>query len=59
MDVERHPGPGSWYTFGHPHMCGYFRTALHSVFTSKQELIPVNENETKVTIDVKDGFNKM
>ena len=44
-DIEINPGPNNWYSLGHPNMCGYFRTALHIIFTKNKKLIPIEESD--------------
>ena len=57
-DIEKNPGPENWYSLNHTFLDVYFRTAIYLVFEG-QKLLPKNEDDALVFIDVNDGFKDM
>ena len=57
-DIEKNPELENWYSLRHPKMCGYFCTAIYLVF-EEQKLLPKNEDDALVFVDVNDGFKDM
>ena len=55
-DIEINPGPDcNNYSYGHPYLCGFYRTCLYNIFTGYKLQ---QDGEDSIQIELNDGFNE-